>query len=113
MLWGVARAVGKRGYAQVSLHFMGSRGHNFRAWLGADIDYLPQTSGDLGDRMNQAFKTIFLSGARAALAIGSDVPGITQEILLKALEGLRSHDIVLGPAADGGYYLIGMKRLHA
>lgn len=46
-----------------------------------------------------------------AVIIGSDCPGITPELITKALVALESHDVVIGPATDGGYYLLGMKEL--
>jgi glycosyltransferase A (GT-A) superfamily protein (DUF2064 family) len=48
-----------------------------------------------------------LSTARRVVLIGSDSPGLPQEVLLEAFTGLETHDVVIGPAADGGYYLIG------
>jgi hypothetical protein len=60
----------------------------------------------------QAFKSAFENGVMAAVAVGSDVPALASDILQQALEALFNHEIVLGPAADGGYYLIGMSRLH-
>ena len=82
---------------------------DFRAWLGLDLLYASQPSGDLGARLQWAFNSAFGNGAKSAITIGTDVPGLTSDILRQALESLRSHDIVIGPAADGGYYLIGMK----
>ena len=109
---GVARAITKLGDVTISVHFTQGRERDFRAWLGRDLDYALQPSGDLGTRLHRAFKTAFRNGAETALAIGSDVPGITSEILRQALKDLLCHDIVLGPAEDGGYYLLGMKRFH-
>jgi rSAM/selenodomain-associated transferase 1 len=69
-----------------------------------------QPSGDLGARLRSAFETAFRKGAERALAIGSDAPDISPEILSQAVDSLQNHDVVIGPAADGGYYLIGMTR---
>ncbi|MEJ2247944.1 MAG: TIGR04282 family arsenosugar biosynthesis glycosyltransferase [Acidobacteriota bacterium] len=90
----------------------GSRRKHFRAWLGRDIQYFRQPSGDIGHRMEAAFKAAFQKGSKRVIAVGADIPGLSSEILEKALRGLQNHDIVLGPAMDGGYYLIGMKSLH-
>jgi rSAM/selenodomain-associated transferase 2/rSAM/selenodomain-associated transferase 1 len=109
----VARAVRKLGNAAVWVHFTQGRERDFRAWLGADLDYALQCAGDLGTRLLWAFKTAFQDGAKAALAVGSDVPGMTAEILRQGLEDLHDHDVVIGPAVDGGYYLIGMQSLHS
>jgi uncharacterized protein len=83
----------------------------FRAWLGQDLHYAAQPSGDLGGRMARAFRSA-LRHSEAAFAIGSDVPALTPAILAEALESLRNHDVVLGPSRDGGYYLLGMKRFY-
>ena len=82
---------------------------HFRAWLGHDLQYASQSSGDIGSRMQSAFKLAFRRGAKRVILMGCDIPCLNSEILLQALDALRSHDVVLGPANDGGYYLIGMK----
>ncbi|MBP2676522.1 MAG: hypothetical protein H6Q84_3362, partial [Deltaproteobacteria bacterium] len=57
----------------------------------------------------RAFETAFSRGGAGALAVGTDVPDLSPDILRRAVDGLRGHDVVLGPSADGGYYLIGMR----
>lgn len=106
------RKVAGKGHIDITLCYTGASKREFRAWLGTDLDYVPQPSGDLGTRMRAAFHHAFKSGFASALLIGSDAPGITPAILLQAIRGLRDKDIVLGPAADGGYYLIGMNTEH-
>jgi hypothetical protein len=77
------------------------------AWLGDAAAYcLPQEGADLGQRMLAAFRSAF-SGCARAILIGSDCPDLTPALLREAFDGLASHDAVLGPSADGGYYLIG------
>jgi rSAM/selenodomain-associated transferase 2/rSAM/selenodomain-associated transferase 1 len=90
----------------------GGSPREFRAWLGESPVLLPQGEGDLGQRLHGAFLTAFSAGHPSAIAIGTDVPGITAGHLREALAALRTHDLVLGPARDGGYYLIGMSRPH-
>ena len=90
--------------------FTGGRRREFRSWLGSDLNYRAQGRGDLGARMRQSFEAAFAQGARKVLAVGTDVPGVSSNILRQAITALEGHDIVLGPAEDGGYYLIGMKR---
>ena len=70
-----------------------------------------QSPGDLGARMEAAFHTAFLEGAHKALIIGSDCPELSGAVLNTAFELLDSHDFVVGPVPDGGYYLLGMKAL--
>lgn len=70
-----------------------------------------QDEGDLGKRMEQAFRKAFEAGAGKAVIIGSDCPDLTGKILHKAFDELDNTDFVLGPANDGGYYLLGMNAL--
>jgi len=79
-------------------------------WLGPERDYLPQEGHDLGLRMANAFATIFSMGSSRAVLIGSDIPDLPESILREAFRSLDDHDAVLGPARDGGYYLIGFRR---
>lgn len=65
----------------------------------------------LGARMAHAFSAAFAAGAGQAIIIGTDCPGLSAKLLQRAFELLLSHDVVLGPAADGGYYLLGMNKL--
>lgn len=69
-----------------------------------------QEGNSLGIKMGNAFKTLFIDGYEKAILIGTDCPGINEIILNDAFAKLNEHDIVLGPAKDGGYYLIGMKK---
>ncbi len=76
-------------------------------WLGLGWCCEPQGEGDLGQRMAAAVAADESSGAR--VIIGSDCPGITPAHLDAAFRSLEHHDLVLGPAADGGYWLIGLR----
>lgn len=68
-----------------------------------------QGDGELGERMARAFARV-LAGAARALLIGTDVPGLDAGYLRAAAQALDDHDAVFGPAADGGYTLVGLKR---
>jgi uncharacterized protein len=81
-----------------------------KQWLGPGIFFQPQGGGDLGARMERAFADAFQSGFERVTIVGTDCPGITVNILQSALDALREYDFVLGPALDGGYYLIGLRR---
>ncbi|MEM7572380.1 MAG: TIGR04282 family arsenosugar biosynthesis glycosyltransferase [Bacteroidota bacterium] len=70
-----------------------------------------QHGDDLGARMEKAFQDAFATGAERVIIIGSDCPGITSDLLVTAFAALHKTDVVLGPAIDGGYYLLGMRRL--
>lgn len=107
---GAARAAAADGGARVTVCVTGATRRDFRAWLGCDLAYVAQPAGDLGVRLRQALASAFRGRAQRAVIAGTDVPGLSAAILNRALAGLRGHDVVLGPATDGGYYLIGMTR---
>ena len=92
----------------LEIHYDGGSLPLMRAWLGASAIYRHQTDGDLGVRMAQAI-AMHLGQAEAVILTGSDTPGVTAGILDQALKALRDTDMVIGPACDGGYYLIGVK----
>lgn len=85
-------------------------GAEMRDWLGSNYHYCVQSGGDLGQRLATAFERCFQRGATEVIAVGADCPGLDGDCLVEAARGLRKADIVLGPAADGGYYLIGLRR---
>ena len=69
----------------------------------------PQAGGGLGNRMQTAFSQMFSQEATAAVLIGSDCPLLDGNTVRKAFASLKNNDLVLGPASDGGYYLIGLR----
>ncbi len=71
-----------------------------------------QSGNDLGERMCNAFNDIFELGYEKIIIIGTDCHELNPEILNNSFEKLDETDFVLGPANDGGYYLLGMKKLH-
>lgn len=79
-------------------------------WLGPAFTYCRQSPGDLGRRMTEAFAATCTKEVAKTVLAGSDIPGLTDSLLVEAFQALDSSEVVLGPAADGGYYLIGMKR---
>jgi rSAM/selenodomain-associated transferase 1 len=79
-------------------------------WPGLPWHVQPPAES-LGARMAHAFGAAFEAGAGRAVIIGTDCPGLRAELLQQAFEQLLTHDVVLGPAADGGYYLLGMNKL--
>ncbi len=72
-----------------------------------------QQGNDLGERMENAFKVSLAAGYKKAVIIGSDCPGIDETILNEAFEKLTGFDVIIGPARDGGYYLLGMKEMYS
>ncbi|MEL6142770.1 MAG: TIGR04282 family arsenosugar biosynthesis glycosyltransferase, partial [Bacteroidota bacterium] len=79
------------------------------SWPVDQFNKLVQMGEDLGARMNNAFTSAFEGGAKKVIIIGSDCPGITTGLLSTAFSVLDDKDVVIGPALDGGYYLLGMK----
>ena len=80
------------------------------AWLGRRTRLRLQEGNDLGARLTTAFRTTFERGSNRVLAIGADCPDLDAACLNAAANALDDCDAVLGPAKDGGYYLIGMRR---
>lgn len=81
-----------------------------REWLGGGRRYLGQKGPDLGRRMENAFREVFFMGYERAVLVGSDIPGLTSEIANQGLHCLDPERASLGPAGDGGYYLIGFHK---
>jgi rSAM/selenodomain-associated transferase 1 len=103
-----ARALG----GEVRVHFTPADGEaQVRAWLGDGPRYLPQAAGDLAARMEAAFRAAFDDGAERVVIIGSDLPELSAALLRRAFDALESHATVIGPARDGGYYLLGMRTM--
>jgi uncharacterized protein len=73
------------------------------------VRLLDQVGDDLGQRMHRAFTDLFSRGYRQVFIIGTDVPTLPLSEYHQAVSLIESHDLVLGPATDGGYYLIGLK----
>ena len=78
-----------------------------RAWLG-QLEYHPQPEGDLGVRLRHAFQFHFDRGDGPVVAIGADAPDVGAAAIARAERALAAADVVLGPALDGGYYLLGL-----
>ena len=83
-----------------------AEGMNSRIWP-AHLPKFPQGTGDLGDRMSRVFREV---GQGPLIIVGGDIPGITPRHIARAFALLGRRDAVLGPAPDGGYWLIGLTR---
>jgi len=70
----------------------------------------PQVRGELGVRMFSAMERLFMMGYQRVALVGVDIPDLSEDIVLKGFDLLKDHDVVFGPAHDGGYYLVGMNR---
>ena len=99
-----------RSLPRIELRFDPADGLNeVRAWLQGNWKALPQGDGDLGERLNRCFRDCFQKGARKVVVIGSDCPEVGVRDVRKAWSALDSCDLVLGPAQDGGYWLVGLR----
>ena len=74
-----------------------------------NLEPIPQRGADLGERIINAMEDC--SGYPKMIVIGSDTPTVTSSVILRTMNDLDTVDVVIGPAADGGYYLIGMKEI--
>lgn len=81
----------------------------FKKWLGEGLFYMAQEGGDLGERLSSAFKALFGKGYKKVVALGADTPDLPLEFIAGAYDSLSYSDAVIGPAEDGGYYLIGLR----
>ncbi len=80
-------------------------------WPAADFKKFQQQGDDLGNRMEHAFTKAFAAGHQKVIIVGSDLYDLRPKHILEAFTALDTHDTVIGPAQDGGYYLLGMKTL--
>ena len=105
---------------KVALQFNGSKmiwsnkdwSDNSDFWPIETFQFHLQKGTDLGEKMTKAFDYHFKEGFTKLILIGSDCPEINISILNAAEQALDHHDLVIGPATDGGYYLIAMKEVH-
>lgn len=93
----------------VEIWFTGGSVAQMQTWLGERV-YRSQPAGDLGERMLAAFAAVFADGSDRVVLIGTDCPDLSTNHLTEAFAALAQYDVVLGPAQDGGYYLIGLRR---
>ena len=103
-----ARALRAMRNLDLEVRYDGGNDRLMQAWLGEGGGYVAQGDGDIGQRMARALHDAMHQGAVSAVLIGSDIPGITTALLASGFEELGDGTVVLGPATDGGYYLIGM-----
>lgn len=107
----VASAGGYRKWLLVAGRFAAARELARHAQLSSRWCLGVQAGGDLGARLEFAFSSHFTAGVRKVVIVGTDTPWMGAERVLQALKLLDSADVVLGPTEDGGYYLVGARRL--
>lgn len=81
-------------------------------WNTAGFTKKLQSGDILGDKMKQAFEELFLLGYKKIIIIGSDCLELSASLIEEAFILLKESDVVIGPAKDGGYYLLGMRAMH-
>ncbi|WP_013321554.1 TIGR04282 family arsenosugar biosynthesis glycosyltransferase [Gloeothece verrucosa] len=109
----IAKKIEADGSTLVAIYFAGGNETLMQQWLGKDLIYQKQSEGDLGQRMHSAYSASFLEGMKKVVIIGTDCPDLDENIINQAFQNLSPQNLVLGPAADGGYYLIGLSRPYA
>jgi rSAM/selenodomain-associated transferase 1 len=87
----------------------GDKLEEFSKWLGVDYQSIPQSGGSLGEKLKNAFRHTFSKNFKKAIVLASDSPDLPETVLREAYRELKSHDVVIGPTLDGGYYSIGFK----
>ncbi len=104
-----ANELAQHGLASVEVCFTGGGEQRMKQLFGEELKLVPQLEeGDLGERMHAAFQRCFGEGAEKVVIVGTDCPGLSGRIMLRAFDELDQTPLVLGPARDGGYYLIGL-----
>lgn len=93
----------------VRVWFTGASAEQMQSWLGEEICCLEQPSCDLGQRIFHVIEQGMQQGYTKVVIIGTDCPDLSSEIIQQAFLHLENSDVVLGPASDGGYYLIGVR----
>ncbi|HAB16071.1 MAG TPA: TIGR04282 family arsenosugar biosynthesis glycosyltransferase [Verrucomicrobiota bacterium] len=99
------------GVANVELRFTPDDAEaEVASWRGETWRLIPQGDGSLGQRLERATAAAFASGLKRVVLIGTDCPELTLRDLEAAFEALVTNDLVIGPASDGGYWLIGLRQ---
>lgn len=102
------RLAAARRSAAWEIRYTGGNRRQVAAWLPGAHRYRPQGGGDLGARLARAVSAGLAADYDRIVVVGGDCPGLTAAHLVDALERLADYDLVLGPALDGGYYLLGL-----
>jgi rSAM/selenodomain-associated transferase 1 len=98
----------KNRHSLLEIHYEGGSAELLQHWLGTSLIFKKQNQGDLGQRMALAIAA-HLGEHQSIVLVGSDCPDIDTSILENAFSALYDHAVVLGPAFDGGYYLVGIQ----
>jgi hypothetical protein len=85
---------------------------DYQEWLGNKVGFMIQKGPDLGHKMQDAFEQSFALGFDRVILVGSDLPHMPNTIIEEAAQKTGACDVVIGPALDGGYYLVAMTKDH-
>lgn len=91
---------------EIEVRYAGGSENEMIRWLGGAYRLVPQSDGDLGERLTAAFLDAFSLKNPGCLAVGTDCPGIGPDQIDAARRAMASGRLAIGPASDGGYYLI-------
>lgn len=106
-----ARQLSKQVPCDVDVRVAGGAPNAMRDLFGPACSYVAQVGADLGERLEAAVRESFAEGVERVLVVGTDCPDLDSSLLQEAFHALHEADLVLGPAVDGGYYLIGLRTL--
>lgn len=108
-----ARSLCTKVPVKLEVHFTGGNEELMAKWLGKDLIFKEQVNGDLGLKMSTAFAEVFNKNKekKKVIIIGIDCPDLDESILEEAFKVEQTYDLIIGPAHDGGYYLIGLNRV--
>jgi len=107
-LWEKLAPIIKSRKIEVEVHYSGGSVAEWRELLGTTPHFIPQNGHSLGERIAHATVNTFSNEATRVLILGTDCVDLDSAIIEQAFAALEKHDVVLGPASDGGYYLIGL-----
>jgi uncharacterized protein len=110
MVGTVLQRLGRIGGDHLLAYTPADRSGKFKAMLPRGWRMEPQTGSDLGGRMKGFFVRRFAEGYERVLLLGTDSPDLPLAHVETAFDSLSTHDVVLGPTEDGGYYLVGARR---
>lgn len=111
-LFDMLEKIKNKGIVIFLFHANAGSENKMRDFVKKNFYYEEQAAGGLGKKIETAFENVFSKGYDKAVIVGTDVPDHTPENLVSAFEKLEGNDVVVGPCPDGGYYLLGMKRLY-
>jgi len=97
--------------AQLIISYAHTNLRKMQQWLGKEQTYFKQNGHNLGQKLSHSFAHAFKHDFDPVIIIGSDIPGLNSNILKTALYYAQNYPVVLGPAKDGGYYLISLQRV--